>query len=84
MLRRILSSVSLTWSKELADEILRLHRNSVGGFHDIRHDKSRSEPASLRFPLTVLAQNAATAAFFVGLADLTGDLRYRMSWTPTC
>ncbi|MCH7606642.1 MAG: hypothetical protein IH962_05765, partial [Chloroflexi bacterium] len=58
---------------ELAADIVRMHRSKDGGFYDI----SETGPASLQVPLTVLTQNAAAAAFFVRLADLSGETSYR-------
>jgi uncharacterized protein YyaL (SSP411 family) len=60
-------------ARHLAAAIARQHRSEAGGFCDI----STTGPASLRFPVAVLAQNAHAAAFFVRLADLSGDLDYR-------
>lgn len=60
-------------ARQLADDIVRQHRNAAGGFFDI----SQVGPANLRLPVTVLTQNAHAAAFFVRLADFSGDLAYR-------
>ena len=60
-------------AKELAAEIVHLHRSDQGGFLDISH----TGPASLQIPIPVLPQNALATAFFVRLADLTGDLSQR-------
>ena len=60
-------------AETLAESISRRHRDSDGGFHDI----SISGPASLNRPMKVLAQNARLAAFFVKLADLSGDESHR-------
>ena len=60
-------------AKELAADIVRNHRSTQGGFLDI----SQTGPASLQIPIPVLTQNALAAAFFVRLADLTGDLSQR-------
>ena len=60
-------------AKILAVDIIRMHRNPRGGFFDI----SRKGPASLQVPLAELPQNAAAAAFFIRLADLSGDASYR-------
>ncbi|MCH7713912.1 MAG: thioredoxin domain-containing protein [Chloroflexi bacterium] len=60
-------------AKELAAEIIQNHRSGQGGFLDI----SQTGPASLQIPIPVLTQNALAAAFFVRLADLTGDLSHR-------
>ncbi len=57
----------------LADEIIRMHRNPAGGFSDI----SATGPANLRFPLTVLSQNAEAASFFLRLAAFSGDTRFK-------
>jgi uncharacterized protein YyaL (SSP411 family) len=60
-------------ARQLASDIVRQHRNGAGGFFDV----SVTGPASLRFPVTVLTQNANVALFFVRLADLSGDITYR-------
>ena len=60
-------------AKELAGDIFRIHRSGQGGFLDI----SQTGPASLQIPIPVLTQNALAAAFFVRLADLTGDMNQR-------
>jgi uncharacterized protein YyaL (SSP411 family) len=60
-------------ARHLADDIVRQHRNTTGGFFDI----SQAGPANLRLPVTVLTQNAHAAAFFVRLADFSGDVTYR-------
>ncbi len=60
-------------AKELAAEIVQNHRGAQGGFLDI----SQTGPASLRIPIPVLTQNALAAAFFVRLADLSGDVAHR-------
>ena len=64
-------------AKKLAAEIVDLHRGAQGGFLDISHEISLTGPASLQIPIPVLTQNALAAAFFVRLADLTGDLSQR-------
>jgi len=66
-------TVSLERARQLAEEIVRQHRNASGGFNDI----SVGGPASLQYPVTVLTQNANVASFFVRLADLSGDMAYR-------
>jgi uncharacterized protein YyaL (SSP411 family) len=58
---------------QLAEDIVRQHRNTAGGFDDI----STAGPASLRYPVTVLTHNATVAAFYVRLADLSGVIDYR-------
>jgi uncharacterized protein YyaL (SSP411 family) len=60
-------------ARYLAEDIVRNHRHVDGGFGDI----SQRGPANLQVPVTVLTQNANTAAFFVRLADLSGDIAYR-------
>jgi uncharacterized protein YyaL (SSP411 family) len=60
-------------ARQLAEDIVRRHRNAGGGFDDI----SLAGPASLQYPVTVLTQNASVASFFVRLADLSGDMAYR-------
>ena len=66
-------AVSLERARQLAEAIVRQHRNASGGFKDI----SVGGPASLQYPVTVLTQNATVASFFVRLADLSGDIAYR-------
>lgn len=63
----------LNRSRELAAEIVQMHRGANGGFMDI----SETGPASLKVSIPVLTQNAAAAAFFVRLADLSGEISYR-------
>ena len=63
----------LTRVKELASDIVDVLRSDQGGFLDV----SQTGPANLQIPIPVLTQNALTAAFFVRLADLTGDLSHR-------
>ena len=65
--------IYLDRAKELSVEIVQIHRSAQGGFLDI----SQTGPASLQIPIPVLTQNALAAAFFVRLADLTGDLSQR-------
>ena len=60
-------------AQELAADIVRMHRNAGGGFMDI----SETGPASLKVAIPVLTQNAAAAAFFVRLADLSGEIHHR-------
>jgi uncharacterized protein YyaL (SSP411 family) len=67
------NAVHLERAKQLAEGIIRRHRNAVGGFSDI----SVAGPASLQYPVTVLTQNANVASFFVRLADLSGDIAHR-------
>ena len=62
----------------LAAEMVRQHRNPTGGFNDIR----QLGPANLQIALPILTQNAAAAAFFVDLADLSGRTRGIARW-PT-
>jgi uncharacterized protein YyaL (SSP411 family) len=66
-------AVSLERARQLAEAIVRQHRNAGGGFQDI----SVAGPASLHYPVTVLTQNATVASFFIRLADLSGDMAYR-------
>jgi uncharacterized protein YyaL (SSP411 family) len=66
-------AIYLERARQLADDILRQHRNATGGFNDV----SVAGPASLQHPVTVLTQNANVASFFVRLADLSGDIAYR-------
>jgi uncharacterized protein len=67
------TAVYLERARQLAEDIVGQHRNATGGFFDV----SATGPANLRIPVTVLSQNANAAAFFVRLADLSGDLAYR-------
>ena len=60
-------------ARGLAGDVVRMHRNPAGGFSDI----SATGPANLRFPLTVLSQNAEAAVFFIRLAALSGDTSFR-------
>ena len=60
-------------AKSLAADIVGMHRSPDGGYFDI----SQKGPASLQVPITQLPQNAAAAAFFIRLADLSGDTNYR-------
>lgn len=60
-------------ARHLAADIVRNHKQPAGGFGDI----SERGPANLQIPVTVLTQNASAAAFFVRLADLSGDTAYR-------
>jgi uncharacterized protein len=67
------TALYLERARQLAEEIVRQHRHAAGGLCDI----SAVGPANLQVPVTVLAQNATAAAFFVRLADLSGDIAYR-------
>jgi len=60
-------------AKHVARDIVRMHRNTTGGFFDI----SRPGPGNLKLPIPVLTQNANAATFFVRLADLSHDNSYR-------
>ncbi|HEY7493732.1 MAG TPA: hypothetical protein VIH59_21815, partial [Candidatus Tectomicrobia bacterium] len=60
---------------ELAKNIIRNHSHAAGGLCDI----SAVGPANLQVPVTVLTQNANAAAFFIRLADLSGDVAYRQT-----
>jgi uncharacterized protein YyaL (SSP411 family) len=66
-------AVYLERATQLAEDIVRQHRNAAGGFGDI----SETGPASLQYPVTILTQNATVAAFYVRLADLSGVMDYR-------
>jgi uncharacterized protein YyaL (SSP411 family) len=66
-------STYLDRAAQLAQDILRMHMNPDGGFFDI----ADPGPAALRVKVTVLSQNATVATFFLTLANLTGDARYR-------
>jgi uncharacterized protein YyaL (SSP411 family) len=68
-------AVYLERARQLASDVVSSHRNAAGGFSDVR----TTGPASLRFPVTVLTQNANVALFFVRLADLSGDIAYRQT-----
>jgi len=63
----------LEQARVMAADIVRMHRSPAGGFMDI----SQKGPASLQLPIAELPQNAAAAAFFVRLADLSGDTSHR-------
>jgi len=65
--------IALERARQLAETMIRRHRNASGGFNDI----SVAGPAALQYPVTVLTQNANVASFFVRLADLSGDIGYR-------
>jgi uncharacterized protein YyaL (SSP411 family) len=58
---------------ELATDIIRRHRSGAGGFFDIDH----VGPGGLRTRLVSPIQNGAVAAFFVRLADLSGERAFR-------
>lgn len=60
-------------AQHLAADIVRRHRSPDGGFFDI----SKTGPANLKVPIAVFSQNANAAAFFVRLADLSGDIAQR-------
>ena len=60
-------------ARQLGTALVQQHRSPSGGFFDI----SEAGPASLQVPITVLTQNAHVAAFFVRLADLSGQRDYR-------
>ena len=71
--RKLNDDEHLQKALEIAGDLVRMHRNPAGGFFDI----STTDPANLRFPLTVLSQNAAAASFFLHLAALSGNASYR-------
>lgn len=48
-------------------------KNPAGGYYDI----STQGPAYLQLRLTLIEQNGPAASFFLGLAETTGELRYR-------
>jgi uncharacterized protein len=60
-------------ARQLAEFILTRLKNPDGGYFDI----AVPGPAYLSFRLTLIEQNGATASFFLALADVTGELRYR-------
>jgi uncharacterized protein YyaL (SSP411 family) len=66
-------AVYLERARQLAEAIVRQHKNAAGGFNDV----SLTGPASLQYPVTVLTQNASVASLFVRLADLSGEIGYR-------
>jgi uncharacterized protein YyaL (SSP411 family) len=63
----------LEWAKELAEFILARLKNPQGGYYDL----SVRGPAHLNLPLTLIEQNAAAALFFLALAEITREGRYR-------
>ena len=67
------NALYLRRARRLAEDIVRQHHSSTGGFFDI----SETGPANLNIPVTVLTQNAHAAMFFVRLADLSGAIAYR-------
>lgn len=70
----VLDDVSyLERARQLAGYLIGRHRGPEGGFFDI----SETGPGALSVRMTVLTQNAAAAIFFVRLADLSGETRYR-------
>jgi hypothetical protein len=69
------NALYLERARQLAEDIARHHRHAAGGLCDI----SQTGPANLRVPVPVLTQNAHAAAFFVRLADLSGDVAYRQT-----
>jgi uncharacterized protein len=58
---------------ELGADIIRRHRSDSGGFFDIDH----TGPGGLRTRIASPVQNAGVAAFFIRLADLSGQNAYR-------
>ncbi|MBI2857408.1 MAG: thioredoxin domain-containing protein [Chloroflexi bacterium] len=60
-------------AEELAEHLLRRHRNPAGGFYDIEE----AGLANLQFRLTLVEQNGAAAAFLLRLGDLTHEAGYR-------
>jgi uncharacterized protein YyaL (SSP411 family) len=69
------NALYLERARELAEDIVCNHRHAGGGLCDI----SQAGPANLQVPVTVLTQNANAAAFFVRLADLSGDVACRQT-----
>jgi uncharacterized protein len=60
-------------AKQLADFILARLKNPAGGYYDV----AVPGPAYLSFRLTLIEQNSGAASFFLGLAETTGEARYR-------
>jgi len=69
------TALYLERARHLAEDIVRHHRHTAGGLYDI----SAVGPANLQIPVPVLTQNANAAAFFVRLADFSGDIAYRQT-----
>ena len=67
----------LARARELAAYIMSSHLCADGGFFDVSH----KGPGHLRFPLTLLTENARAARFFIRLAGLTREPRYLDSAT---
>ena len=60
-------------AEDLAEFILARLKNPAGGYYDI----CTPGAAYLKVRLTLIEQNGPAASFFLGLADATGDMRYR-------
>ena len=60
-------------AKQLAEFVLARLKNPAGGYYDI----AVPGPAYLSFRLTLIEQNGGAASFFLGLAERTGESRYR-------
>jgi uncharacterized protein YyaL (SSP411 family) len=71
----------LTRAEELAEYILTKVKNEDGGYYDL----PTQGPAYLSFRLTLIEQNGAAALFFLQLAEVAKDLKYReaASWALT-
>jgi uncharacterized protein YyaL (SSP411 family) len=63
----------LEQAKELAEFIVARFKNSDGGYFDLQE----SGFAYLSFRLTLIEQNGPAASFFLQLAAVTGDTRWR-------
>lgn len=76
------AGVFLQHAEALAGFTLARLRNPTGGFFDI----AEKGPAHLRYPLTLLTENGATALFFVKLHEATGKPEYRdaAAWACQC
>jgi uncharacterized protein len=62
----------LSRAREIAAYVMSRHLCADGGFFDV----STRGPGHLRFPLTLLTENARAARFFIRLAALTREPRY--------
>jgi uncharacterized protein YyaL (SSP411 family) len=60
-------------ARELAEFVWVRLKNPAGGYYDI----STQGPAYLQLRLTLIEQNGPAASFFLDLAEMTGELRYR-------
>lgn len=60
-------------ARELAEFVWVRLKNPAGAYYDV----STQGPAYLQLRLTLIEQNGPAASFFLGLAETTGELRYR-------